>query len=72
MCSYTQNYTLNLIETIKSSIYHCEHTKTQKYMFENILASNKIVQTSDIQKTELYAYLYGTINVLYISTTVIG
>ena len=57
--------TLNLIETLKTSIYSPKHTENMKiHIIVYFLSNIHILQTSMLKKTALYADLYGIIYIV--------
>ena len=66
LCSYVQKMTLNLIETLKTSICNSKHTNITKIHFRNIfyIFKNQYLQKLQVQKSVFYADLYDIISIL--------
>ena len=57
---------LNLIETLRTSIYNPKHTQNTQIIFGNYknMLGNTYVQKRSFEDSACYAGLYGTINIV--------
>ena len=69
ICSYIQNLILNLIETLKISIYSSEHTKrTKSYFHFSHFSGTNIFLNLDIHSNQRFMLIFIVLLILLRAT----